>query len=487
MMRRFISKIFSAPHLPDRLVAFILVLILTQAGTLLMNQPLAFWKNAQYANYYLTLDFLLRRGPWFYGAGVILYLLVVLLLLKRLNLRAGFFLANLLLLFHSVAFFRAAPCGLIPVAELSNNTICGVFSYGFTGFMVLLYFGLLFVTLPERWVHRGKRLALLLVAAWVALLAYGLVRAIRPPTSAWRLLVPAHSPGNRGYAAVAYDTKRQRAVLFGGIAVWRGNETVYDSSTWEWDGQDWHEMKPAISPPGRFLSAMAYDEISGTVIMYGGKNQNGSLADLWSWDGQNWKQLCPVCNPAGRYVHAMFYDPVDEEIIIYGGYGKDKDNNDKGYGEAWTWNGTCWSMFQFSTSGPALINSPLVYDQANQRVIAYMKDADWGETWIWQGDAWSRLSLPVQPPLRSEATMVYDPVNRKSILYGGVNNGTWFNDTWIFDGAAWTELKTPLAPPHRQGASAFYDPVRRSMIIYGGDSYGLLHDTWELVLPGGNQ
>jgi hypothetical protein len=483
MMKRVMSKVFGAPHLPGGLAGLILALGLTQALVLLINQPVAYWQNARYAEPYLTLDFLLAGGPWLYAAGALFALLVIGLLLTRLNLRAGFFLAGLLFFFHSVVLFFAAPCGLTPLLELTSDTACSTSQYGFATLTSLLFFGLLFVRLPEKWARRAKVGALALGAAWFLLLGYGLFRAIRPVESVWRPIVPAHSPGKRAMAAVAYDTKRQRAVLFGGVAWFNGNDTVYDASTWEWDGQDWHEMKPAVSPPPRRLHAMAYDEKRGRVVMYGGQDQNGGLlADLWEWDGVNWTQMCPVCNPAGRFSHKMFYDPELEMVMLYGGSGQDK-----AFGEAWGWNGTCWGNLPFSTSAPGLLNSPLVYDPLNHRVIAYMKDEVWGGTWIWQEAAWNRLALPVQPPLRIEANMVYDPGSRETALFGGDVDGVGTKDTWIFDGTAWSELKTPLAPPHRSAGSAFYDPLRKSVVLYGGFNSNLVYeDMWELVIPGGN-
>jgi hypothetical protein len=66
---------------------------------------------------------------------------------------------------------------------------------------------------------------------------------------------------------------------------WNEKEWVYDTSTWEWDGKDWKEIKTSVAPAGRILHAMAYDEKLGKVILYGGQNSSGNLADLWEWDG----------------------------------------------------------------------------------------------------------------------------------------------------------------------------------------------------------
>jgi hypothetical protein len=47
----------------------------------------------------------------------------------------------------------------------------------------------------------------------------------------------------------------------------------------------------------------------------------------------------------------------------------------------------------------------------------------------------------VEPARGNEAgrpAMTYDPDLRAVLLFGGVGNGTYFNDLWAWDGAAWT-------------------------------------------------
>jgi hypothetical protein len=221
--------------------------------------------------------------------------------------------------------------------------------------LFFLIFGLILFAghLPERWVKQVKRPAILLSAAWLLLMGSGVYRAAFPPASPWSPLAPEHSPGPRSMAAIAYDASRQRAVLFGGISHWNGREWVYDNSTWEWDGRDWQRIETVAAPTGRILHAMAYDEVNEKVILYGGQNTSGSLADLWEWDGETWRRLCPVCNPAARSGHKMVFDTVRQRIVIYGGW-----SEDKGYSEGWTWDGQEWSYIQFDDSVPALYNAP---------------------------------------------------------------------------------------------------------------------------------
>jgi len=497
MMQRFAASLrryLATPtSIPGSVVVLVLLLIIAQVCTLLMNQPTAYWLDPQYVSTNLPLSFLLERGPWVFILGTLIYIVIAGLLLKTLKRTAAFFLACWLSIIHLLILSWSSYCGFYPICEISTGSVCTAFQDGEVLIYIILFFFLLLFHLPERMIIWGKRIALFLSIAWLFLLGYGLFRAVFPPQSDWWVIAPQHSPGPRYLSAIAYDTTRQRAILFGGVQQWADTDTIYDNTTydnttWEWDGYDWQEIKTEISPPGRVEAGMAYDEIRNVIFLFGGKNSSGVLGDFWEFDGSNWRQLCSVCNPAGRYSHVIFYDPGREQIVVYGG-----SDDEKALAGTWAWNGDSWYGLSFSTSHPALLASPLVYDESRQRALSFMKDT-WGGTWIWEGDSWSRLELELEPPLRRNAILVYNPETTKSILFGGAVDDTvagaatyksWLNDTWIFDGETWEQLDTPTAPPQRSGSMAFYDEVRHSMVIYGGEIMGRIYgDMWELVLPG---
>ena len=475
---------FSQPSVPKGLVVLVMLLIFTHASALLMNQPASYWLDPQYASTELPFSFLLKGGPWIYIGFVAVYLLIVGLLLSRLNLTAGLFLATFLTLPHSLGLYRTISCGFYPLFEAHSAFACN--SYDRVSLVVFfIAFCLILVVkrLPERLALWGKRIGIPLAVLWILLLGYGIFRSAFPPTSPWKPIAPAHSPGPRTMTAIAYDNKRHRAVLFGGITNWDGNDWVYDNSTWEWDGQDWQKVETQVSPTGRGLHAMAYDEQSGKVLLFGGQNTSGTLSDLWEWDGVTWHELCPVCNPAARAGHKMVYDVQLQKIVIYGGW--DEKTN---FAEGWTWNGKSWSIFSFDSSTPVAYEAPAVYDQNRERIISFMGN-DWGGTWVWEANTWQKLDSNVRPPVRNQATLIYDPIQNYSILFGGVDNSkNLYNDTWILNGETWKKLSLSRSPLQRFRAVGFYDPVRHSIILYGGEGqlghiYG---DMWELALPGGN-
>lgn len=468
---------------PIEIVALVLLVIFTQAAALLMNQPAAYWLNHQFTSLNVPFDFLLSKGPILYLGIVITYLAVVGWLVNKLNSTTGLTLSGSLVLIHSMALFHTTSCGLYPLYEVQNGTTCLAFRH-IPFVLIFIVFGsmLLAEHFPRHIVTWSKKILPPLGVLWIILLAYGIGRAAFPLESPWQPLTPGHSPGPRTLAAVAYDTHRQRAVLFGGISSWDGNDWVYDNSTWEWDGKDWYKIETPIAPSGRILHAMAYDESVDKVILYGGQNGSGNLGDLWEWDGRSWRRLCPVCNPTARFNHKMIFDTRRQETVIYGG-----QDGKVGFAEGWTWNGQSWTYFQFDTPAPALYGAPLIYDSARAQAVSNM-GGDWGGTWIWKEAAWSKLDLTVQPPLRDYSVFVYDPILNQSVLYGGVSNTQFlFDDTWLFKEGTWTKLDTPSAPPQRSRAVAFYDPTRRSIIMFGGEGRGSIYnDMWELTLPEGN-
>lgn len=475
------------PKLPTGFILVVLLLIVSQVCVLLINQPAAYWVYPHLAANNLPLHFLLTGGPLPFALGAALYLLTAGFLLKNLNARIAWPLAGGLMLLHSILLFDAMPCGLNPF-ETQTRFGCDAHTYAGNFVVAVLLLASLLGIRRSWWTRWLTWIAIPLTVVWLALLGVGLYRITFPTESAWKLILPAHSPGPRTLGAIAYDTRRNRAVLFGGVAAWKSTDTVYDSSTWEWDGSDWHKIETVVAPPARYQHAMAYDETRGTVIMYGGRNQHGTLTDLWEWDGERWIEMCPVCNPAKRYLHKMFYDTVREKTVVYGGIGE------KGYSEAWMWDGQSWNLFPFSTSAPGFFNSPLVYDQQRQRAVGFVKDPGWSGTWIWEGDRWFQPDLDLQPSVRIDPELVYDPRSGHIILFGGGHEddekllGTyWLNDTWLFDGETWTQLQILAAPLSRYRGISFYDKVRQSIVIYGGEKDGRIYDDmWELILPRGN-
>ena len=86
--------------------------------------------------------------------------------------------------------------------------------------------------------------------------------------------VQHHGIGAHGYAVAFRNT-----AVYGGL----GRTSIF-GNTWSWNGTAWRQNQPALSPPGRRLSAsMAYDAATGNLVLFGGDNQHlKPLHDTWT-------------------------------------------------------------------------------------------------------------------------------------------------------------------------------------------------------------
>jgi hypothetical protein len=136
--------------------------------------------------------------------------------------------------------------------------------------------------------------------------------------SSWTLLRPAHQPAPVGNSAIAYDPANGTVALFGGID---NGGLDFDNSTWIWNGTDWAQVGDSptgcsaeceSSPPGVEGAQMAFDPATDRLVLAGGEDLDGPLADVWAWDGSSWTD-------AGAAPHAptseLAYDPAHGTIL----------------------------------------------------------------------------------------------------------------------------------------------------------------------------
>ncbi|MFA6433865.1 MAG: kelch repeat-containing protein [Elusimicrobiales bacterium] len=187
-------------------------------------------------------------------------------------------------------------------------------------------------------------------------------------------------------AAMAYDTDRSEAVLFGGSA---------DTTTWIYDAaaSTWTSLVLNPSPPHRRGASMAYDRIHKKMVLFGGENYDGArvMDDTWVFDvaARVWTEENPGGSPEARKQGAMAYDPVNGHVFQYGGLTAASARA----GDLWYYNFT--------------------------------------------GPAWSRHheALPNEPGGRYGHGLAYDPYGRKALIFGGDNGGTpspVVNALWTF-------------------------------------------------------
>jgi len=307
---------------------------------------------------------------------------------------------------------------------------------------------------------------------------------------------PSGEIGGRWDAASAFDSFRNRIVLFGGY----GPGYVRMNDTWEWTGYRWQETctSPACiasRPTARSGAGGAYDSARKKFVVFGGVNP-GPTDETWEFDGSTWTRLCNPCapKPGPRSDVAMAYDSVRGKTVIFGG------NN--GAAETWEWNGTAWN--QACTTAPCSSSVPLArngagaaFDSGRGRLVMFGGRSPapgpytfYGDTWEFDGNTWTQMCTTApcsssMPAGRWQPKLAYDDVRKKVVLFSGGSGGGYLGDTWEWNGSTWTQTSS-TGPAPRAGHVVQFDATRRRIVAYGGgtaDSYG---DTWEYYTRGGS-
>ena len=292
---------------------------------------------------------------------------------------------------------------------------------------------------------------------------------------AWESLAPAAAPTVRTETAVAYDTSRDRVVLFGGESSATGPAL---DDTWEWDGGTWLLRTPQHRPPARHGHALAYDPLRRRVVLFGGVISDPLHQyrdDTWEWDGTDWTELRPGSAPAPRRMAAMCWDGVRQALLLFGG----KTGSGAWSDETWTWDGSHWTQLQTGLRPPARDGHTLVWDSHRARGVLF---GGWvingyvNDTWEWDGSAWQRVLPASAPPARGHHAMGFDVLRGRSVVFGA--NDTR-NDTWDWDGTTWRELAA-TAPATSLGFPVLaFDEARGRSVLFAAATGA----TWQLWQP----
>ena len=133
-------------------------------------------------------------------------------------------------------------------------------------------------------------------------------------------------------AALAYDPKARKVVLYGGYVSTDGTTPgALTSDLWLWDPAT--DQLSMVSPPAgaawpepRSDHAMAYDPVRQRVLMFGGSKPEASR-ELWELDtaSTTWRDLSGAAAAAGvawpeaRMGHSLVLDPDRNVLVLKGG------------------------------------------------------------------------------------------------------------------------------------------------------------------------
>jgi len=302
-------------------------------------------------------------------------------------------------------------------------------------------------------------------------------------------------------------TPVQNRSLGAAAACFRGtcSSVKTDEAAPDASGAYWTNLTSPQSPPWSYSEAMAYDNGSQTVLLFGTNASGGTLGDgTWEFSGGDWKDISGAVGGAPPYQTgmAMTFDQHDGYVLLFGCPGSAQVNgfcND-------TWDFSAGKWHQIDALNPPRVSnvlgsSPpagplsLTYDAMDSYTVLTNGFA----TWEYVGGAWSPLCrIPTNcsagfiPGPNLSGSAVYDP-HDGYVLFVGVTDqnasiaggGSW---TWKFVGGQWTNISSTVgtAPSPRLGAMLADDSTAGNVVLFGGTrclvyarcGIGNLNDTW---------
>ena len=259
----------------------------------------------------------------------------------------------------------------------------------------------------------------------------------------WTQLSPATSPPAKFYMDIVFDSVRGVYVMYGGNATFTAPGT---NQTWEFDGTDWAQKFPANNPGNLGLHAMAFDSVRNKVVLYGGMPGGNPIVDsnqTWEYDGINWTRRFPATNPGQREACSMCFHAGIGKTILFGGVNATSGapfpvDNDK----TWAWDGTNWTELTITgTRPPARERARLAYDSLREVCVLvggmhYSNGQTRNDTWELANNGvtwkWTQVVTPNLPATfyRFNSTLAFMFGNRSMVQFGGVRgSATYFGDT----------------------------------------------------------
>jgi hypothetical protein len=293
-------------------------------------------------------------------------------------------------------------------------------------------------------------------------------------TRAWKKRSPQMNPGSRTELVMCY-AGRGTVIAFGGFH-------IDDTATWEWNSAtgQWTPYTTSPAPPSRDAFAMAYDSGRDRVVLFGGRIASSKQSnDMWEWNGVNrtWKQIVVDPSPpaAGGIAPAMGYDPVRKRTVLVGA----SDNL------VWEWDGTNWTHVEPTVMANTSWGKGMAYLPALGKLV-YVNSSDTAEFWLWDGKNWSDAGVG---PTVQNFGVAYAGSGRLLLFGGQEVMGSLtppLDRMWEWDGKS-TEVSTATRPIPRIYLGMAYDEKNDLVVMNGGTSYygptdtrnQYPEDTWE--------
>jgi len=266
--------------------------------------------------------------------------------------------------------------------------------------------------------YDSSRNRVVVFGGWDLMTLFNDVREFDPVLEVWTKITTINPPSPRRLIRMVYNTAEAVFYMFGGFISDALDETwKLDPSNWTWT-----KLAPATVPPARWAFGMAYDVARGKVVIFGG---HGAQTDTWEFDGTDWTEFLPA-GPPGRAGHFMEYDSSREGAVVFGGNPASMIR----LNDMWFFDGAAWTQLQLDGSGPPGKRSSgdASFDSRRDRLLLFGSSEAQDEAlnstheWLSRDNRWflsNEDGDPGVPSKRHGFQMVYVSREDYHFLYGG--------------------------------------------------------------------
>jgi PKD repeat protein len=308
-------------------------------------------------------------------------------------------------------------------------------------------------------------------------------------------------PDYRFLTSSTYDPVDQETVVFGGIDT---STEQYLQDTWVYRDGAWINItaQSATHPSPRFAAAMAFDAVTGTVILTGGcqlGDPGPAYPDTWSFTGGNWTNITTTAGmPDPVCVGDLSWDAGDSELVMWGGYTTNYFIGGHTDPDTWVYKDGLWSNVS-ATAGPNAPYPDMMWGgsapdpAAGGGIVVFggiaypSPPAHPSPTYVFSSGTWTNvtsISGYAGDGAWFYTNLVYDAADHVPVEFGGVNwSSAVLTTTYALVNGVWTNWTAAAGPiwPSAFGTAA--GDMSGGVVYVQGERLvgGPLSDTWELA------
>ncbi len=142
-----------------------------------------------------------------------------------------------------------------------------------------------------------------------------------PAADVWTRVRASAGPSPRHYFGMVYDTRARRVIVWGGAQ--KGRPDAASVWAYDVDANAWLERTPALGPKPLAYVAMAYDSRADKTVVYGGNlaDTGDAVDDTWLYDytANGWSKGAAPTAPGRLSRMPLVFAPEIGRTVLFGG------------------------------------------------------------------------------------------------------------------------------------------------------------------------